>query len=106
MTTDTNELILAAHVRVIAQEKRLAAFQAASASVTAKYPELTQDRSQPTPVLLAQIDADSDTAEQRRKALASLKGDWYTEHPLEEFVPAAIAELKNIATLIRAHQTN
>ena len=106
MTIETNELILAAHVRVIAQEKRQAAYQAAAAQVAAQYPEVAVDKSWPAKEQLAHMEAESDKADQRRNAVANMKGSWYSTHPLEDFVPAAVAELANIAALIKANRAS
>ena len=106
MKHDTNELILAAHVRALAQEKRQVAFQAAAGQVAAQYPDVAIDKSLTREERQSQFEADMDNADRRREAVAALKRDWHAAHPLQEFVPTAMAELENIAAFIRGHQAS
>lgn len=106
MTTETGELILAAHVRELATTLRKEAFQAVAAAVAAQYPDASIDRSANTIELMSQLEADARNGETRAQAVQEQKARWHALHPLDEFLAPALAELERIAKVMRGSSTS
>lgn len=102
MAIDTNELILASHVRAIAGEMRTSARAKAKAAQGLAHKDFQTVEVPYTEEERRLQDQQKQQNEDHKAAAKNFEADWNQQHPLLEFVPAAYQELAGIAKAIQA----